>query len=177
MAITAVQDAAFRPRVTPKKSSDSRPLFLSFILSVLELTTAHASSERDSTHHSDMYSTTANSLNHRPRGFSTNNHIHPTIDEQPYILPQFLRRLSSGNSFREDSYDRAEKMVNGGAAGMFGNRGGRLRFSFGWGTGGMKGRLFKILAIALVFFTVTYVLLPWSSSFAPLERTSFQYPG
>jgi hypothetical protein len=118
-----------------------------------------------------MYSTTTNTLNRRPRGFSTNNHIHPTIEEEPSILPQFLRRLSSRNSFRgqEDSYDRVEKMMNGGSVGMFGN--GGLRYSVTMG-GIMRGRLFKVLGIALVVFTAMYFILPWSSSFAPLERSN-----
>jgi hypothetical protein len=120
-----------------------------------------------------MYSTTTNTLNRRPRGFSTHNHIHPTIEEEPSILPQFLRRLSS-HSFQgaeEDSYDRVEKMMNGGSVGMFGNGGG-LRYSVAMpGSAVLRGRAFKILAVALVFFTATYFLLPWSSSFAPLERS------
>jgi hypothetical protein len=121
-----------------------------------------------------MYSTTTNTLNRRPRGFSIHTHIHPTIEEEASILPQFLRRLSSRNSFQgaeEDSYDRVEKMMNGGSVGMFGNGGG-LRYSVAMpGAAMMRGRAFKILAVALVFFTATYFLLPWSSPFAPLERS------
>jgi len=52
---------------------------------------------------------------------------------------------------------------------MFGN--GGLRYSVTMG-GIMRGRLFKVLGIALVVFTAMYFILPWSSSFAPLERSN-----
>jgi len=64
-------------------------------------------------------------------------------------------------------------MLNGGSVGMFangGSGGGGLRYLVTMG-GMMRGRLFKVLGVALVFFTAMYFFLPWSSSsFARLER-------
>lgn len=65
--------------------------------------------------------------------------------------------------------------MNGGSAGgMFGNAGvAGVRYSVAtMGSAMMSRRLSKIVGIALVLFTATYFLLPFSSSFVPLERLS-----
>jgi hypothetical protein len=99
----------------------------------------------------------SNTLNYRPRGFSTN----AAVQEAPSILPQFLRRLSSR---APDSYDRAEKMMNGNN--ILGN-GHRRSGSVIIPGVGMRGRIFKILVVILILLTAVYFFLPWAPSLAP----------
>lgn len=108
-----------------------------------------------------MYPSPSNNrLNHRPRGLSANNTLSAT-PEEPSILPQFLRRLSTRTP---DSYDRAEKMVNGN--GILGN-GHRRSGSVVVSGIGLRGRIFKILGVVLFLLTAVYFFLPWAPSLAP----------
>jgi hypothetical protein len=131
--------------------------------SVLDHTT-RPSVESDHARPSEMYSSN-NTLNRRPRGLSMHNHS--AARDEPSILPKFLRRLSARTP---DSYDRAEKMMNGGNGGLGNGNGYRGAPSFVGAVSGPRGRIFKVLGVFVFLLTAVYFFLPWSPSFSSFGK-------
>lgn len=98
---------------------------------------------------------------------SVNNHNNSNNS----ILPGFLKRLSRSPS-NSDSYDRAEKSLNGSNSGYV-NSGGHRHSSSTSYIAAPRGKIFKILGVAIVLLTALYFFFPWSSSIASLGRKSF----
>jgi hypothetical protein len=90
-------------------------------------------------------------------------HTHAAARDDASILPKFLRRLSAQTP---DSYDRAEKMING-ANGGYGNANGHRNVSsfVAVMTAG-RGRMFKLFGVIVFLLTALYLFLPWSPSFS-----------
>jgi hypothetical protein len=103
----------------------------------------------------------SNTLNHRPRGFSA----HATPEEQS-ILPQFLRQLSASAPSKGDSYDHAEKRMDGNNMFYANANGHRRPRSFAGFGAGVRGRVFKNVGIILLFLMAIYFFLPWAPSVA-----------
>src|SRR5579859_2191427 len=157
-----------RPTVKSPKFKDKLPPVQSNN-AILDHVT-RPSVESDHAHPSEMYSSN-NRLNRRPRGMSLHNHS--ASRDNASILPKFLRRLSARTP---DSYDRAEKMMNGGS-GPYGNGNGHRNMpSFVGVMTGPRGRMFKVFGVIVFLLTALYLFLPWSPSFSSLGMFVAEFP-